>query len=69
MRLECDIMAKWNAKKSNMNKRVNAYSNPGVSEIIYRDEWKRNGQNKSSKYVYVVAVVIILIFLYLWLIK
>lgn len=62
-------MAKWNTKKRNMKKRVNAYSNPGVSEIIYRDEWKRNNQKKSSKYVYVVAIAIIVSFLYLWLIK
>jgi len=69
MFLDCDIMAKWNAKKSNMNKRVNAYSNPGISEIIYRDEWKRNNQKKSSKYAYIVAAIIIIIFLYLWLIE
>ena len=33
-------MTKWEAKKSNYNNRVRAYMNPGVSEVIYSNEWK-----------------------------
>ncbi len=33
---------KWNPKKHNMNKRVNAYSIPGVNEARFKDESKRN---------------------------
>lgn len=35
------MMIKWRAKTKNMDKRVNSYSIPGVSEVIYSDEWKK----------------------------
>lgn len=35
----------WRAKKRNNDKRVSAYSNPCVHEVIYSGEWK----NKMSK--------------------
>jgi len=31
----------WRAKKRNMDKRVDAYSIPSVSEVIYKNEWKK----------------------------
>ena len=61
-------MVKWTAKKRNMNKRVDAYSKPGVSEIIYRDEWGNN-DDAIPIYVYIIGLVIVAIILYLWLIK
>jgi len=61
-------MAKWTAKKKNMDKRVNAYSKPGVSEVIYRDEWG-NDDDGFPIYVYIIGVVIIAIILYVLLIK
>lgn len=63
-------MAKWKAKKSNKDKRVKMYSNPGVSEVIYRDEWKKHDDNNGfSIFVYIAAIVIGIIILYMWLIK
>lgn len=40
---------KWGAKKRNIPKRVNAYTNPAIMEVIYADEWKlqRRPSNKS----------------------
>ncbi len=58
---------KWTAKKRNMNKRVDAYSKPGVSEIIYRDEWGNNDDGIPI-YVYIIGLVIVAIILYVWLI-
>jgi hypothetical protein len=34
-------MIKWEAKKKHMERRVDTYSHLGVSEVIYRDEWKK----------------------------
>jgi len=43
-------MNNWKAKKSNMEKRVDTYSIPGVSEIIYSNEWEKNKpKNVSSE--------------------
>lgn len=50
-----------------MNKRVDAYSKPGVSEIIYRDEWGNNDDGIPI-YVYIIGLVIVAIILYVWLI-
>lgn len=40
-------MGKWEAKKKHIDRRVDTYSHPGVSEVIYGDEWKRKKQNLS----------------------
>ena len=41
------IYMSWQAKESNNDKRVNLYSKPGVSEVIYANEWK-NGRRRTN---------------------
>ena len=69
-------MVKWKAKKENMNSRVNTYTTPGVSEIIYSDEWEKNngndgiptndGNDKIPIDVYVIGLTIVAIILYIF---
>ena len=33
-------MQNWIASRKNNNKRVDMYSNPGVMEVIYKNEWR-----------------------------
>ena len=40
----------WRAKKRNMNQRVDTYSHPGVSQIIYKDEWGRKTNSGTNNY-------------------
>lgn len=40
----------WGSKKRNMNRRVDTYSIPGVSQIIYKNEWGRKTNRRTNNY-------------------
>jgi hypothetical protein len=40
----------WRAKKRNRDKRVDTYSHPGVSQVIYRDEWGHKANKRTNNY-------------------
>lgn len=40
----------WRAKKRNMNRRVDAYTHPSVSQVIYKDEWGHKANRRTNNY-------------------
>jgi hypothetical protein len=36
------LIMSWQAKKKNMDDRVKKYTTPGVSEVIFKDEWEHD---------------------------
>jgi hypothetical protein len=58
----------WRLKKHHNSNRVDMYSKPSVTEIIYRDEWhktrrsnnyNRTKQNNEALYLYIVLSIVI----------
>lgn len=43
------IYMSWQTKERNNDKRVNFYSKPGVSEVIFGNEWKKGGRRPASE--------------------
>lgn len=41
----------WNANPRNNAKRINAYSNPWVQEVIYAPEWEQKPNNSTKPYM------------------
>lgn len=55
----------WRAKKRNMDRRVNTYSHPGVSQVIYKGEWKKrtnrypNSDNPNIFLIFLILAIVI----------